>query len=88
MKPEEMYQHLKDLADRLGITVLEQNLGKSGFPVQSGFCIVKSKKFFFLDKRKSTLEKNILIASLLEKIIKDDIYIVPAVRDFIQTHAE
>lgn len=88
MKPEEMYNHLKELAERLNIIVSEQNLRKSGVNVQSGFCIVKNQKLFILDKTKSTYEKNVMIASFLSKTINDDIYIMPAVRDFIQTYSE
>ena len=84
MKPEEMYQHLKELAERLNITVLEQNLRKSGVNAQSGFCIVKNRKLFILDKTKSTFEKNTIMASFFSKAIHDDIYIMPAVRDFIK----
>jgi hypothetical protein len=84
MKPEEMYQQLKELAERLNITVSEQNLRKSGMSVQSGFCIVKKRKLLILDKTKPTFDKNTLIASVLKREIHDDIYIMPAVRDFIQ----
>ena len=88
MKPEEMYQHLKELAERLNITVSEQNLRKSGVNAQSGFCIIKNRKLFILDKTKSTFEKNTIVASFLSKAITDDIYIMPAVREFIQKYAD
>ena len=88
MKPEEMYQHLKELAERLNITVSIQNLRKSGVNAQSGFCIVKKQKFFILDKQKSFFEKNTLMATFLSNEIKDDIYIMPAVREFIQKYAD
>jgi len=87
MKPEEMYQHLKELAERLNITVSEQNLRKSGVNAQSGICIVKNKKLFILDKQKSIFDKNTTICSFLSKAINDDIYIMPAVREFIQKYA-
>lgn len=88
MKPEEMYQHLKELAERLNITVSEQNLRKSGINAQSGFCIVKNKKLFILDKQRSTFDKNTIMCAFLSKAINDDIYIMPAVREFIQKYAD
>jgi len=88
MKPEEMYQQLKELAEKMNITVSEQNLRKSGVNAQSGFCIVKNKKLFILDKQKSFFEKNSLIASFLRGSISDDMYIMPAVREFIQKYAD
>jgi hypothetical protein len=87
MKPEEMYQHLKELAERLNITVSEQNLRKSGVNAQSGMCIVKNKKMFILDKQKSTFDKNTIMCSFLNKAIDDDMYIMPAVREFILKYA-
>jgi flagellar hook-associated protein FlgK len=88
MKPEEMYQHLRELAEKLNITVSEQNLRKSGVNVQSGFCIVKNRKLFILDKARSTFDKSTIIASYLNKAIDEDMYIMPAVREFIQKHAD
>lgn len=87
MKPEEMYQHLKELADRLNITVSEQNLRKSGVNAQSGMCIVKNKKLLILDKQKSIFDKNTIMCSWLNSEIDDNIYIMPAVREFIQKYA-
>ena len=88
MKPEEMNHHLMELAERLNITVSEQNLRKSGVNAQSGFCIVKKQKFFILDKHKSTFEKNTIIAAFLGSAINDDIYVMPAVREFIQKYSD
>ena len=36
MKPDNIYQELKDLAEKLNITVAEQNLRKTGIHVNSG----------------------------------------------------
>ena len=83
MKPQQMYQHLKDLAEKLSIIVQEQNLRKTGIKVKSGFCKVKNKDLFIIDKHKSFDDKNILLASFLGKTPCEDIYIVPAVREFI-----
>jgi len=88
MKPEEMYQHLKELTEKLNITVSEQNLRKSGVNAQSGFCIVKNRKIFILDKTRSTFDKSTILASFLNKAINEEIYIMPAVREFIQQHAD
>ena len=88
MKPEEIFQHLKELAERLNIIVSEQNLRKSGVNAQSGICIVKNQKLFILDKNKTTSEKNTIMASFLSKTINDDIYVMPAVREFIQKYAD
>ena len=49
MKPEQIYQELKDLAEKLEITVSEQNLRTAGIKVKSGLCKVKGKNLFVMD---------------------------------------
>ncbi len=83
MKPEQIYQELRDLAEKLGITVSEQNLRKSGINVKSGLCRVKGKHIFIMDKDKSTHKKNMILTSLLRELPHENIYIVPAVRELI-----
>ena len=83
MKPEQIYQELKDLTEKLGIIVSEQNLRKTGISVKSGLCKVKRKQLFIKDKHKSIHKKNKLLASLLKELPHEDIYVVPAVRELI-----
>ena len=83
MKPEQIYQELKDLTEKLGISVSEQNLRKSGISVKSGLCKVKGKQIFVMDKHKSIYKKNAILASLLQELPHENIYVVPAVRELI-----
>ena len=83
MKPEQIYQELKDIAEKLGINISEQNLGKTGLNVKSGLCKVKGKQIFIIDKHKSIHKKNIILTSFLKEMPHEDIYVVPAVRELI-----
>jgi len=83
MKPEQIYQELKDLAEKLGIAVSEQNLRKSGISVKSGLCKVKGKQIFIIDKHKSIYKKNVILTLLLKELPHENIYVVPAVRELI-----
>jgi len=83
MKPEQIYQELKDLAEKLGIAVSEQNLRKSGISVKSGLCKVKGKQIFVMDKHKSINNKNIILTSFIKELPHENIYVVPAVRELI-----
>ena len=83
MKPEQIYQELKDLAEKLGILVEEQNLRKTGIHVNSGLCKVKDKDIFIMDKHENIHEKNKILASCLSELAIEEIYVVPAVRDYI-----
>ena len=83
MKPEQIYQELRDLAEKIGITVSEQNLRKSGISVKSGICKIKGKQIFIMDKHKSIHKKNTILTSFLKELPHEDIYVVPAVRELI-----
>ena len=83
MKPEQIYQELKDLVEKLGINVSEQNLRKTGISVKSGICKVKGKQIFIIDKHKSIHKKNVILTSFLKEMPHEDIYVVPAVRELI-----
>ena len=83
MKPEQLYQHLKELAEKFDITVTEGNFRKVGIHVRSGFCIVKDKKHFIMDKHVKTHEKIDTLASFLSTLPHEERYVIPAVRDLL-----
>lgn len=83
MKSEQIFVELKNLSEKLNITLIEHNFRKTGIKVRSGFCIVKGKNHFIVDKDLSIHKKNELIAEYLSNLDYENIYIVPAVRDFI-----
>ena len=83
MKPEELYENLKQLAERLEITVSEENLKRSGIKVQSGFCKVRGNMLFIIDKKLKTHKKVDILAEFLSTMPHEKIYIVPAVRDLL-----
>ena len=88
MKPEQLYQHLKELAEKLGIIVSEQNLRVTGIKAKSGLCTIKGKKFFIMDKHKSINKKNKILAECLGKMPYEDIYIIPAVREHLDKYSQ
>jgi len=83
MKPEHLLQELKDLAEKLNIKVSEQNFRNAGIKVKSGFCKIKDEENIIIDKHKSSREKNEILALYLNRKSIEDIYIVPAVREFL-----
>ncbi len=88
MKPEQIYQDLKELAEKLGVTVSEQNLRKTGIKVKSGLCKVKGKKLFIMDKHISFHEKNEILSSCLSKFHHEDIFMVPALREYLDKYTK
>lgn len=86
MKVDQLYHSLKELAEKFGITVSEQNFKNTGIRVKSGLCTVKGRKMFIMDKHKNLSTKVDILASCLGEMPIDDIYIVPAVRDFLDQY--
>ena len=86
MKPEQIYQELKNLAEKLEIHVYEQNLGLAGIKVKSGLCKVRGKSTFIMDKHKSIHKKIKILASKLAELPCENVFIVPAVRELLEKY--
>ena len=83
MNPEQLYHDLKELAEKLGVSVLEHNFRKTGIKVKSGLCKVKGKKIFLMNKYKSI---NDILLSFISKMPHEDIYIVPFLREMLKKY--
>jgi len=88
MKPEQLYQELKDLAEKMDVTVSEQNLRTAGIKVKSGLCTVKGTDMFIMSKHKSVKHKIKMLAAQLANMPHEDIFILPAVREVLNKYAE
>ena len=88
MKPDQLYEELKDLAERMQITVSEQNLRISGVKVKSGLCRVKGQDMFIMDKHKSVHKKISILAAQLAKMAHEELYIIPAIRELLDKYTE
>jgi len=83
MTSDQIYQHLVDLAEKLGMDVSVHNLKISGFPVKSGICKIKGKNRIVLDKRLPTDDQIDILIDCLRPFPIDDIYIIPAIRNLL-----
>jgi len=88
MKPEQIYQELKDLAEKLALTVSEQNLRTAGIKVKSGLCKVKGKDMFIMDKHKSIHKKIKILTTQLADMPHEDVFVIPAVRELLNKAVE
>jgi hypothetical protein len=87
MKPDELLAELKNVSEKLGVSVEEHNFREAGVRVTSGFCTVRGRKLIILDKHKSLPKKIEILSTFLSELALDDIYIVPAVRECIAKNA-
>lgn len=83
MKSSQLYQHLTELAEKLSISVSEQNLSQSGVVVQSGLCKVEDEHIYVMDKRLTAKRKIDLLADCLADFDLENIYLVPALRELM-----
>lgn len=88
MKPDQLYHNLKEVADKLGIAVREQNFRNAGIHVSSGLCRIKEEQVFIMDKRLTIREKTANLAECLATMNVDDIYIVPAIRSLLDRYKD
>ncbi len=87
MKPEQNYQELKDLAEKLEVTVSEQNFRNAGLKVKSGLCKVKGKNLFVMDKHVAIQKKIKILASQLADMPHEDVYIMPVLRELLDKYS-
>ena len=88
MKPEQLYQNLIEITEKLNVKVSEKNFRTIGINIQSGFCKVKNNNLFIIDKHLPVVKKNIILANFLNKMPLENIYIMPVVRDFVNKYRE
>ena len=87
MNPDQIYQSLKELSEKLDIPVRDQNLRKTGVHVKSGFCVVKGQNLFIMDKHLKVREKIEVLSAFLSDQSLDDIYILPVLRELLDLSA-
>ncbi|MBA64221.1 MAG: hypothetical protein CMG55_00315 [Candidatus Marinimicrobia bacterium] len=79
MKKEKLYNEFEDLATRIGLRIIR---GKGDF--NGGPCIINNEKVIVLNKIKPLEQRLRVLASSFNEINLEDVYIVPALRAFIQ----
>jgi hypothetical protein len=87
MKPEQIYQDLKDLAEKLDVTVAEQSFRSSGIPVKSGVCLIKGSMHCIIDRNISLNKKIKVLAKALVDLPHENVFVVPEVRDVINKYS-
>ena len=86
MKSDQIYTALKELAEKLNISVTEKNLSNAGLKVKSGLCRVEDRNLFIMDKHKPVREKVKLLAKSISDLPLDDVYIMPALREILEKY--
>ena len=79
MKQEELLVELEQLAQQLGVVVRYE---KGDF--EGGYCILKADRMLLINKRLMANKKSSVFALALTEIGLENIFIKPAVREYIE----
>lgn len=85
MKPERIYKELCIVAERLGVAVVERNLRGESPPAKSGMCKIQGRYAVIIDKAEPYSNKIDLLTSCLKRMDLDNVYLVPAIRNLLET---
>lgn len=80
-----MFHHLKEVAEKLGIRVVEKSFRNVGVPVKSGLCRVRNRTLFILDRNIPLADKNQIMAEALSRLPHDTVFVMPEIRKYLTT---
>ncbi|MCH7497513.1 MAG: hypothetical protein IH971_06655 [Candidatus Marinimicrobia bacterium] len=81
LRPETRYRQLEDLASRLGLPVI---LDRG--PFNGGTCLLEGAELIVLNKSTPIEQRTRLLAETLARRDLGEIYIKPALREYLERH--
>jgi hypothetical protein len=79
MKHEVLIQELQEVAAQLGVTIRYERGDFEG-----GYCILREQKILLVNRRLFPAKKASVLAMAMHEIGLDDMYLKPAVREYIE----
>ena len=79
MKHEDLINELQEVARQLGVTVRYERGDFEG-----GYCILKAEKVMLVNRRLLPARKAVVLALALQEIGLENVFIKPAVREYIE----
>jgi hypothetical protein len=86
MKPEVMLELLETAADQLGIKVSYEPLQSVGTGMRGGLCRVKGAYRVIIDKRATSEERMVTLATALAGFDTSELELSQKVRDLLRTY--
>tara|TARA_B100001123_G_C15175219_1_gene973038 strand:+ start:711 stop:968 length:258 start_codon:yes stop_codon:yes gene_type:complete len=78
MKPAKIFQEFEQLAESMEIKIIQEKGSFNG-----GFCLLEKEKIIVINKLKPLEQRNRALAQAFSHIDISNIYLKPALRDFI-----
>ena len=79
MKHEVLIQELQEVAAQLGVTIRYERGDFEG-----GYCILRDQKILLVNRRLFPAKKASVLAMAMHEIGLEDMYLKPAVREYIE----
>ncbi|NTW77751.1 MAG: hypothetical protein HGB33_08315 [Syntrophaceae bacterium] len=88
MNEESLLNQLKELAEKIGISVRDENIDVEESSSSGGLCRVEGKYILILNSRAAVKEKNQVMIKALQQFDFTEIYIKPAIRELLEGYEE
>ena len=80
---KQLYDHFEELADKIGITIID---GKGDF--SGGYCTVIDDQFIVLNKLKPLTQRLRVLAESFSRLDVQKQYLIPVLREFIEENSQ
>ena len=80
MKPDKIYHELEDIAEILNIKIIQR---KGNF--KGGYCLLEKEKFIVINKLNPIEQQVRALAQAFSRLNMTQIYVKPAIREFIES---
>jgi hypothetical protein len=88
MNEEVLLNQLEELAEKLGISVRDENINTEESSSTGGLCRIEGKYFLILNSKATVKEKNRVIIKALNQFDLSDIYLKPFIRELLEEYKE
>jgi len=88
MNDEALFNELTELAERLGISVRDENINIEESSSNGGLCRVDGKYFLILNSKAAVEEKNRVMIKALTQFDLGAIFIKPFIRELLEGYTE
>jgi hypothetical protein len=83
-----LLNQLEELAQRLTIEIRYVTIRKGDFLATGGLCRITDKYIIVVNKKSSIQDKIQILARAIKRFDLSDVYLRPALREFLEMHPE
>lgn len=88
MQSRQVLEYLEDLAEKLGIEIVDEKLGDPEFSIKGGLCKVKGTFKIYVDRSKSSEDQIAILSRALSFFDTEEMYLLPYIREILDKARE